>query len=117
MLAIFYAISLSGLGLLCLVIWKLGASLSDCPQSGRAARAGAMTVMAGFAMIGGALLTLIAAGLLFVLNDPTAPLFVALGLGMLMLGLGFSQSAATLQAIVSRAMEPARPAAPEPEKS
>lgn len=116
MLIVYFAISFAALVMLCHVIWKLGGAIGDCPQAERAARVAAMTILTGFAMIGGALLTFIAAGLLFALNNGYATLFLAVGAALMVLGLGFTQAAAMLREVVYKAMNPApKPATPEPE--
>ncbi|MFV2053835.1 hypothetical protein [Aliiroseovarius sp. YM-037] len=113
MLIIYFAISFAALAMLCHVIWKLGSAIGDCPQAERAAKVAAMTILTGFAMIASALVTFIAAGLLFAMDNSYSVLFLAIGGAMMVLGLGFTQAAAMLREVVYKAINPdPKPAAP-----
>lgn len=105
-----------GLGLLmllsmALMILKIGSLLGDCPRTGRAAKAAAVTIATGYAMVGlggvvliGAAIPLLEGGLLALLP--------ALGLVAICLGLGFSHAVATLRAVVREAVQGAQSAPP-----
>ncbi|MEP4036911.1 hypothetical protein [Pseudophaeobacter sp.] len=105
-----------GLGLLmllsmALMILKIGSLLGDCPRTGRAAKAAAVTIATGYAMVGlggvvliGAAIPLLEGGLLALLP--------ALGLVAICLGLGFSHAVATLRAVVREAVQGTQPLLP-----
>jgi hypothetical protein len=109
-----------GLGLvmvtaMALMILKIGKLLGDCPASGRAARAAAVTIATGYGMIGfggvalvGSTIPLMDMGVIGVLP--------ALGFAALCLGLGFGHAVATLRAVVREALTPphAAPTTPDP---
>lgn len=102
--ATYLGVSLSILFLLSLMILRIGTLLGDCPQSGRAARAGAVTVATGFAAIGAGGIILIGSGLGIARSDPMNVLFACLGIATLCLGLGFTHAVTTLRAIVTEAL-------------
>lgn len=98
-----------GLGVMMLLamtvmILRIGSLHGDCPQSGRAARAAAVTIATGYAMVGlggiiliGAVIPMLEAGFLALLPG--------LGLVAVCLGLGFSHAIATLRAVVREALQ------------
>lgn len=103
-IALYFSLGL--LMLLCMarMILRIGTLLGDCPHSGRAARAGSVTIATGYAMVGlggvvliGAVIPLLEGGLLSLLP--------ALGLVPICLGLGFSHAVATLRAVVREAVQ------------
>ncbi|WP_291734242.1 hypothetical protein [Leisingera sp. F5] len=116
-----------GLGMLrllamALMILRIGTLLGDCPRSGRAARAGAVTIATGYAMVGLGGVILIGAAIPLLEMDFLG-LLPALGLAAICLGLGFSHAVATLRAVVREALladQPKREAqarTPEPESA
>jgi hypothetical protein len=95
-----------------LMILKIGTLLGECPQSGRAAKAGAVTIASGYAMVGlgsvillGAAIPLLEGGLL--------ALLATLGLVAICLGLGFSHAVAILRVVVREALDAGAPTAPQ----
>lgn len=109
-----------GLGLLmvtamAIMILKIGKLLGDCPQSGSAARAAAVTIASGYGMIGFGGVALIGS-LLPILDMGALGILPSLGLAALCLGLGFGHAVATLRAVVREALtQPqAAPATPDP---
>ena len=98
-----------------LMILRIGSLLGDCPQSGRAARAGAVTIATGYAMVGLGGIILIGAAIPL-LDMDTFGLLPALGLAAICLGLGFSHAVATLRAVVREALQGGqRPQSSKPE--
>ncbi|MEX0300815.1 MAG: hypothetical protein AB3N24_00190 [Leisingera sp.] len=102
-----------GLGVLmllamALMILRIGTLLGDCPQSGRAAKAGAVTIATGYAMVGLGGVILIGAAIPM-LEMELLGLLPALGLAAICLGLGFSHAVATLRAVVREALQGAQP--------
>ena len=86
------------------MIFRIGAALTDCPVTGRAARAGALTIVSGFAAIGSGGIILIAAFAILLMPGFTAAgLMGALGLSLLCLGLGFTQAVASLRDVIAQA--------------
>ncbi len=101
---IYFILAACALGALSFMIFKIGEALADCPVTGRAARAGSLTIVTGFVAIGGGGVLIIAAGVFVTLPD-LAPegIMAALGLSILCLGLGFSHAIATLRDVVAQA--------------
>ncbi|WP_122072614.1 hypothetical protein [Pseudophaeobacter sp. EL27] len=105
-----------GLGLLmllsmALMILKIGSLLGDCPRTGRAAKAAAVTIATGYAMVGLGGVVLIGAAIPL-LEDGLLALLPALGLVAICLGLGLSHAVATLRAVVREAVQGAQPLLP-----
>ena len=112
LLPIYFLLATVALAALSWMIFKIGNALADCPQTGRAARAGAMTITAGFIAMGAGGVLIIAA--IAFLAEPAiqmSTLLGALGLSILCLGLGFSQAIATLRDVVAQAAKQAAKAA------
>ena len=104
----YFAVSASALLALAAMILAIGKSLGDCPQTGRAARAGAITIATGFTAIGAGAVILIAATL--PAFDSAAPATLgAIGLACLILGLGFTHAVTTLRAVIDSARPTAAP--------
>jgi hypothetical protein len=108
-----------GLGLLmvtamAVMILKIGRLLGDCPQSGRAARAAAVTIACGYGMIGFGGVALIGSAIPL-LDIGAIGILPSLGLAALCLGLGFSNAVATLRAVVREAGPQPQPAPSTPD--
>ena len=88
------------------MIMKIGTLLGNCPASGQAARAAAVTIATGYCAIGFGGVILV--GALFVGSNTIglAGLFGALGFVSLCLGLGFTHAIGTLRAVVAQAVPP-----------
>lgn len=112
LLSLYFALALALTLTLAGMILKVGTLLGDCPDSGRAAKAAAVTIATGYTAVGFGGLILIGAGYVIVAPGELAGLLGALGLASLCLGLGFSNAVVTLRAVVDRAMNPPRPEAP-----
>lgn len=116
-LALYLCLSLAMVMAMTVMILKIGAMIGDCPKSGRAARAAAVTIATGYAMIGLGGAGLIAAAIPFINLDGWAVL-PCLGLVAICLGLGFTNAVATLRAVVQEAVAPepapSAPVAPDP---
>lgn len=95
----YFAVATAALLALAAMILAIGKSLGDCPQTGRAARAGAITIATGFTAIGAGAVILIAAALPAFGNAPQATL-AAMGLACLILGLGFTHAVTTLRHVI-----------------
>jgi hypothetical protein len=109
-----------GLGLvmvtaMAVMILRIGDMIGNCPQSGRAARAAAVTIACGYGMIGFGGVALIGSAIP-ILEMGAIGILPCLGLAALCLGLGFSNAVATLRAVVREALTPphATPATPDP---
>lgn len=97
---------------LCIMLLRIGAMMSDCPDTGQRMRISAITIATGFAAIGAGGVALIGSGL--IVSLPQTSLFgltAALGLAALCLGLGFTQAVATLRAVGEQMANPAQPEA------
>ncbi len=106
---IYFVLAACALGGLSFMIFKIGDALSDCPATGRAARAGALTIVTGFVAIGGGAVLIIAAGVFVSLADIAAEgAMAALGLSILCLGLGFTHAVATLRDVVAQSAKQAQ---------
>ena len=95
------AIALAGLSYM---IFKIGDALTECPVTGRAARAGALTIVTGFIAIGTGAVMIMAAGVFMgfaAINVETV--LAAIGVSLLGLGLGFTHAIATLRDVVAQA--------------
>ena len=88
-----------------IMILQIGKLLGDCPQSGRAARAAAVTIATGYSMIGIGGMALIGTAIPF-LELGSWGILPALGLAAICLGLGFTHAVATLRAVVREALFP-----------
>jgi hypothetical protein len=110
---LYFTLAAAALIALSVMIFRIGTALSECPNTGRAAKAGALTIVSGFAAIGTGGILLIAAGALITLPAGTmASLMTALGLSVLCLGLGFTHAVSALRDVVAQAAERASPAEP-----
>jgi len=98
----YFAIALSVLVSLAAMILKIGHALGDCPDTGRVAKAAAVTITTGFVTIGAGGVTLVAAAMLALIPDTGNPFLVAVGLACVALGLGFTHAVATLREVVRR---------------
>ena len=97
---IYLTVSILGLLALAKVILTIGSALAECPQTGPAARAGTLSITAGFVAMG---LGVIALGGAWVTGAPSigiVPVYLALGVVALLLGLGFTQAALSLRKLV-----------------
>ena len=99
-------ISFAALIALCKMILHIGDMMGTCPDTGVAARAGAVTIATGFAAIGAGGLILICAMMPIYPAAMPAVFLLALGFASLCLGLGFTHAVGTLRAVVN----PAKPA-------
>ena len=90
------------------MILQIGKLLGDCPQSGRAARAAAVTIATGYSMIGIGGTALIGTAIPFLKLGSWSSL-PALGFAAICLGLGFTHAVATLRAVVREALPSANP--------
>ena len=106
----YFTVAISTLLALAQMILTIGKALADCPDSGRAARAGAITIATGFTAIGTGAVILIAAGLAMTRAHP-ADMLLAMGLACLILGLGFTHAVTTLRSVVQLAKGSAAPVA------
>jgi hypothetical protein len=102
-----------GLGLLmvtamAVMILKIGKLIGDCPASGRAAKAAAVTIACGYGMIGFGGIALIGSAIPL-LEMGALGILPTLGLAALCLGLGFGHAVATLRAVVREALSPPQP--------
>lgn len=103
---IYFILAACALAALSFMIFKIGDALADCPSTGRAAKAGSLTIVTGFVAIGGGAVLIIAAGVFTSLNDIAAEgVMAALGLSVLCLGLGFTHAVATLRDVVAQAAD------------
>ncbi len=101
---LYFGLAACALIALAIMIFRIGAALTDCPITGRAARAGALTIVSGFAAIGSGGIILIAAFAMVLVPGLTlAGLMGALGLSLLCLGLGFTQAVASLRDVIAQA--------------
>lgn len=95
------AIALAGLSYM---IFRIGEALSDCPATGRAAKAGSLTIVTGFVAIGTGAVMIIAAGVFTALAGINVEtVLAAIGVSLLGLGLGFTHAIATLRDVVAQA--------------
>ncbi len=104
----FFAISLTTLLGLTLMILRIGRALGECPRTGRAARAASITIATGFVAIGMGGVSIIAAGLA-VMDASSAAALLAVGLACVTLGLGFTHAVTLLRETVQRAPVPMEP--------
>ncbi len=110
-IAIYLSLGLLMLLCMALMILRIGTLLGDCPKSGRAARAGSVTIATGYAMVGLGGVVLIGAAIPL-LEGGLVALLPALGLVAICLGLGFSHAVAILRAVVREAVQGTQPALP-----
>ena len=109
-----YILSFMGLSAMALVVlsWmilKVGAALSDCPVTGRAARAGALTIVTGYAAIGaGAAVLASAIAISAIEIAPFEGFLAALGVVVMCLGIGFGHAVRTLREAVAVAAAQAK---------
>ena len=101
---LYFTIAFCALAGLSLMIFQIGKALADCPATGRAARAGALTIISAFIAIGTGGILLVAGGAISILPFASLTgLMLALGVAILCLGLGFTNAVAALRDIVARA--------------
>ena len=102
---IYFTIAFCALAGLSAMIFQIGRALADCPATGRAARAGALTIVSAFIAIGTGGILLVAGGAITILpvTSSLPGLMLALGVAILCLGLGFTNAVAALRDIVARA--------------
>ncbi|WP_341368171.1 hypothetical protein [Yoonia sp. BS5-3] len=104
--AVYFALAACALASLSAMIFKIGEALAGCPSTGRAAKAGSLTIVTGFVAIGGGAILIIAAGVFMTLNEIAVEgAMAALGLSILCLGLGFTHAIATLRDVVAQAAQ------------
>lgn len=105
LIATYFIISFCVLAGLSAMIFMIGKALADCPATGRAARAGALTIVSAFVAIGAGGILLVAGGAITVLPFLSLQgLMLALGTAVLCLGLGFTNAVAALRDVVARAV-------------
>ena len=114
---LYFALSLSALVGLTMMILRIGVMLGACPINGPSARSAAITIATGLLATGSRGVRLLAA--LITLNPPGNPvsLLIVLGLARLALGLGFTQAVATVRdgiAQITRATSAAQARAERP---
>jgi len=103
-LASFFLVTAIALAGLSYMIFQIGHALSDCPTTGRAARAGSLTIVTGFIAIGTGAVMIMAAGVFTTFASiGIEAAFAAIGLSLLGLGLGFTHAIATLRDVVAQA--------------
>ncbi len=101
---LYFILAACALAALAVMIFRIGQALTECPNTGRAAKAGSLTIVSGFATIGAGGILLIAALVVVAVPKMTVPgLMGALGLALLCLGLGFTQAVASLRDVVAQA--------------
>lgn len=100
---VYIALAFGALAALATMILRIGALLGDCPQSRTTARAGAVTIATGFAVIGAGGVIMIGTALPLLDDAPLAGFLGALGFAALCLGLGFTQAVGTLRALMQDA--------------
>ena len=114
----YFIVSLSTVGALTWMLLHIGRMLGDCPVTGGLARSASITIATGFAAIGLGGVCLVAALLGLFADEPAVTLFGTMGLAALALGLGFTQAAATLRAVITEirrsVAQGAQPQAAEP---
>lgn len=98
---LYLAGSLVTLALLSVMILKIGALMSDCPDGGPAARTAALSIATGYGAIGIGIVLLIGAALPFIGMKSALSALLPLGFAALLLGLGFTQAIATLRDVLS----------------
>ncbi|MFK7754779.1 MAG: hypothetical protein AB8B51_19810 [Sedimentitalea sp.] len=103
---IYLLLGFGALGVLAVMILKIGALLGDCPQSVQQAKTASITITTGFSAIGAGGVILIGALLPVMGANPLTGLLGALGLAALCLGLGFTHAVATLRAVLSPPVAP-----------
>ena len=122
-IATYLALALVMVTAMTMMILRISSLMSECPQSGRAARAAGVTIATGYAMIALGGVGLIAAALPL-LSDGSRSLLPAMGIASLLpalgfaaicRGLGFTHAVATLRAVVREAVTEAQPSDPVPQ--
>ena len=66
---IYFLIAACALAALSFMIFKIGDALADCPTTGRAAKAGSLTIVPGFVAIGSGAVLVFAGGVFVALTD------------------------------------------------
>jgi len=104
----FFLVTGCALAGLSYMIFRIGDALTDCPVTGRAARAGSLTIVTGFVAIGSGAVIIIAAGVFVALSEIAIEgAMAALGISVLCLGLGFTHAVATLRDVIAQAAKQA----------
>lgn len=97
-LYLYFGVGLAALACLSTMILLIGRDLATCPVRGRALRVGSISTATGFAAIGlGGLILAVPAVTLFA--ESATGLFIALGLVLIALGLGFTNAVAILRGL------------------
>jgi hypothetical protein len=105
MLALYLCVTIPALLALALMILAVARAAVACPEDGPRARAAGIAIATGYTAIGAGAVLLIGT-LVALAAEPGLPIF-AMGLAVLVLGLGFSQAMTTLRAAV-RPVQPAK---------
>jgi hypothetical protein len=102
----YFAVTLGTLLALARMILQVGRSMADCPQTGAAARSGAIAVASGFLAIGFGGVILTAATIPAVASNAqpaelAVVVLLTVGFACLTLGLGFAHALRNLRAIAA----------------
>ena len=109
---IYIGLGFGGVAALTAMILNIGRMVRQCPQTGDAAHAAAVTIATGFAAIGSGGVILIGAALPLLVEMPLVGFMLALGFAALCLGLGFAHAVGTLRAVIVQAKRQGPPALP-----
>lgn len=111
---VYFTLALGGLGAVAAILVLIGRAAADCPQTASAAKLATLVVTTGFVAIGAGVVTLIGAALPVLAAGAATGLYVALGLALIALGIGFQIAATTLRDILraARAASESVPAQP-----
>lgn len=117
MLALYLLVGFVALTGLAGMILAIARAAATCPEEGPRAKAAGIAIATGYLAIGGGAVLLI--GTLVVLRPTDGLPIFAMGLAVLVLGLGFSQAMTTLRAALRPAPAPAPKADnwPQPAKA
>ena len=99
----YFVLILGLLAFLATMILKIGRLLGNCPESGTAARAAAVTIATGFCVIGAGGVILIGAAVPLAHQVLLIGFMLLVGFAALCLGLGFTHAVGTLQGVVHAA--------------
>lgn len=99
---LYFALSLSALVALTMMILRIGVMLGACPINGPSARSAAITIATGFLAIGAGGVCLLAALITLIPQENPVSLLIVLGLASLALGLGFTQAVATMRDVIAQ---------------
>ena len=114
MLALYLLVTVPALVALALMILAVARNLAACPEDGPRARAAGVAIATGYLAIGGGAVLLVGT-LVALIAESGVPIF-AMGLAVLILGLGFSQAMTTLRAAIRPAQPPKADHWPQPAK-